>query len=419
MQLRTMVISEIKIGQRVREDVGDLNALALSIREVGLLQPIVITEDCTLIAGARRLLACRDVLGWKNIPAYVVNGFKDVLKALKAEGDENTCRLNFSPGEAVNYGQRIEGLFRESARRRMLAGKPSSESDEGTGRTDDNVAEAVGMGRDAYRKAKEIVTAAEADPEEFGKIAEQLDRTRNVNGAYKHLQAKRRIVENRRALEEVAATAPDDRWQLIHGDMSKIGLELEPASIDVLITDPPYPEEYLYLYGYLGELAARVLKPGGSAFVMIGQSYLAEVLNLLGAHLRYQWTLAYLTPGGQAVQLWQRKVNTFWKPVLWFVNGEYSRPWLGDVVQSRVNDNDKRFHEWGQSESGMRDLVERCSRPNDLILDPFCGAGTTGVVALASGRRFVGIDSDAGAIETSRARIIRTLKDQENEPSAA
>jgi site-specific DNA-methyltransferase (adenine-specific) len=105
------------------------------------------------------------------------------------------------------------------------------------------------------------------------------------------------------------------------------------------------------------------------------------------------------------VQLWQRNVNTFWKPVLWFVKGEYEGKWLGDVSRSNPNDNDKRFHHWGQSESGMADLVERCSVPGNTILDPFCGGGTTGAVALEMGRYFIGADNDQQQIDTTEARL--------------
>jgi len=155
----------------------------------------------------------------------------------------------------------------------------------------------------------------------------------------------------------------------------------------------------------LAELATYALKPGGSLFAMVGQSYLPEIMAYLGSRLTYNWTLSYLTPGGQAVQLWQRKVNTFWKPVLWYVKGEYNGKWLGDVAKSSPNDNDKRFHFWGQSESGMLDLIERCSNPGDTILDPFCGGGTTGITALLANRLFIGADIDAGSVAIIKARL--------------
>lgn len=54
-------------------------------------------------------------------------------------------------------------------------------------------------------------------------------------------------------------------------------------------------------------------------------------------------------------------------------------------------------------------LVQPClaltSRPGDLILDPFLGSGTTGLVALELKRRFVGIDLNPGYIDIARRRL--------------
>lgn len=213
-------------------------------------------------------------------------------------------------------------------------------------------------------------------------------------------EVKREVIEQGRR-----EPARADLYEVIHGDMVRVMGDMGPASVDVIVTDPPYPREYLPLYEDLARGGARVLKPGGSMLVMVGQSYLPEILALMTPHMRYQWMVAYLTPGGQSAQLWQRKVNTFWKPVLWFVNGDYAGGWIGDVARSAVNDNDKRFHGWGQSESGMADLLDRFTQPGDLVLDPFCGAGTTGVAAVAMGRAFIGVDLDEGAVNASKARL--------------
>lgn len=47
------------------------------------------------------------------------------------------------------------------------------------------------------------------------------------------------------------------------------------------------------------------------------------------------------------------------------------------------------------------------SRPGDLVLDPFSGTATTGVVALRHGRRFIGCDVSRDYLEISRRRIER------------
>ena len=64
-------IASIRIGKRHRVDLGDVAQLADSIEDIGLLHPIAVNEDGLLLAGARRLAACKR-LGWKQIPVNVV-----------------------------------------------------------------------------------------------------------------------------------------------------------------------------------------------------------------------------------------------------------------------------------------------------------------------------------------------------------
>jgi len=65
-------ISAITVGIRHRRDLGDVPGLAKSIEAIDLLHPIVITEDNVLVAGERRLAACRH-LGWPDVPVTIVD----------------------------------------------------------------------------------------------------------------------------------------------------------------------------------------------------------------------------------------------------------------------------------------------------------------------------------------------------------
>jgi 16S rRNA G966 N2-methylase RsmD len=178
---------------------------------------------------------------------------------------------------------------------------------------------------------------------------------------------------------------------------------IEAGSIDAIITDPPYAAEYAPAYSDLTAFASRVLKTGGSLVVMTGQTYLGDFLSrLLGDGLKYQWMLAYMTPGS-APHLYHRQVNCNWKPLIWLTKGDYKGETISDVVRSEAPD--KRFHEWGQSVSGAIALVERFSTEGDLILDPFLGGGATGAAAVALNRRFIGIDQDEAAIEICQKRF--------------
>ena len=86
-------IAEIKIGERHRKDHGDIKALAQSIVERGLLQPIGITPGKELIFGRRRILACQR-MGRSRIEARVLD-----VDALQGEWAENEVRKDFTPSE--------------------------------------------------------------------------------------------------------------------------------------------------------------------------------------------------------------------------------------------------------------------------------------------------------------------------------
>ena len=94
--LPPMDIDQIQIGFRYRKDLGDLRSLAQSIEEVGLLHPIVVTAEGRLIAGQRRLAACR-LLGWTDVPVTVV----DLYQAARGEAHENFVRKDLLPSEIV------------------------------------------------------------------------------------------------------------------------------------------------------------------------------------------------------------------------------------------------------------------------------------------------------------------------------
>src|SRR5690606_33727963 len=76
---RTVKIADVVVREG-RRPLRDVDELADSIREVGLLNPITVTPDSVLIAGLHRLEACRR-LGWTEIPCIVVE-MQDVDREL-------------------------------------------------------------------------------------------------------------------------------------------------------------------------------------------------------------------------------------------------------------------------------------------------------------------------------------------------
>lgn len=236
------------------------------------------------------------------------------------------------------------------------------------------------------------------------KIKEKVKRgDASIYGAYKEVKKKVQAKEREDVREKIAQKAtvmlPSDKFEIICGDIRDVQLDRQ---FDYIVTDPPYPREYLELWGDLGRRAKEWLKPGGLLIAMSGQSYLPDIYSMLCENLEYYWTAAYLTPG-QPTPLRHVNVNTTWKPLLIFRNGDYSGKIFGDVTKS--DGNDKSVHHWGQSVSGMSDIIKTFTIEGSAILDPFCGAGTTGVAAVSNNRIFCGIDIDEKNVKVTTGRI--------------
>jgi len=213
-----MRIEQIQIGFRYRKDLGDLRPLVDSIAEVGLLHPVVVTADGRLIAGQRRLEACR-LLGWTDVPVTVV----DLYQAARGEAHENFVRKDLLPSEIVALKRAIEPLERRAARERQ-----GSRADlchpaavvERQGDARDKIARYLGVGRTTIDKAEAVIEAAEEAPDDYGYLVEQMDRSGKVAGAFRRLTVLRQA-------KELEADPP----------------ELPTGPFQVIVADPPWQYE--------------------------------------------------------------------------------------------------------------------------------------------------------------------------------
>ena len=107
MQVR---IDAVVVRERIRSDLGELDALMESLRRHGQFSPILITRDSELIAGHRRLESARR-LGWSSIEAVVLDQASDET-LLELEIEENVQRKQLSNEELAAAVARLERLRR-------------------------------------------------------------------------------------------------------------------------------------------------------------------------------------------------------------------------------------------------------------------------------------------------------------------
>ena len=108
-------VKDIIVRKRIRKDMGDIEALAESLKRYGQISPIVISPKNVLIAGGRRLEAAKH-LGWRTINA-VISESSGELARLELEIEENIQRRDFNMEEVAEATRKIyrlqnPGIFR-------------------------------------------------------------------------------------------------------------------------------------------------------------------------------------------------------------------------------------------------------------------------------------------------------------------
>jgi len=202
-----------------------------SVRESGVLVPLAIKANGTIISGHRRLkaaLACDlDV-----VPVTIVE-FPDELAERQAIIDHNRQREK-TLTQRMHESEALEEIERERANTRMLAGKaldPTATLPEGSkGETREKVAEAIGMKPRTYDKAKKIYDAAQEGNETAQTALKEIDAGEtSINAVYTEIkrqesESKReaRREENRKMVQETQ-------------DPLKVG-----AKFATIVIDPPW-----------------------------------------------------------------------------------------------------------------------------------------------------------------------------------
>lgn len=230
-------------------------------------------------------------------------------------------------------------------------------------------------------------------------------------------------------------TCPIDgaRWRILQGDSLHVLRDLLGCSVDAIITDPPYGTndgrgkrfaqggdtaaafalewDCVLPTGWLAE-AYRVLKPGGACAVFTdakrpGDVWDAgEAAGLQGCHTFY-WTKPDPPPTPRPNFASAVEVGVYLiKPGqrTWNGGGFHRNAFESPLAHKADGAGMYRFHPTQKPVAVMAWLIEAMTNPGDLVVDPFCGSGTTGVAALRLGRRFLGIEIDPAFAATASER---------------
>ena len=220
-------LNSIRVGRRHRADLGDVDGLAASIERDGLLQPITIDPEGSLVCGLRRLAAMRK-LGWKTANVWVRSGMSDRLGQLLAEQDDNAQHKPLTQTEAATLYRELKTVMAEDAARRQEASRFTAKTDRGGPDGGANVAPPQNPAGKARAQAAQMVTGRNSYT--------TLER---VN----HLQDLAADLEQPAGVRS-AAVAELERIDAGAGVISafqRVGAEQSLAELDRLAADPAVP----------------------------------------------------------------------------------------------------------------------------------------------------------------------------------
>jgi len=189
-----------------------------------------------------------------------------------------------------------------------------------------------------------------------------------------------------------------------HGDCLALSKSIKDNSISLIVTDPPYPEEFIDCWTKLGKIAFRTLEPSGFCVAYSGQMHLPEVINRVTKEgMLYYWTFTLIHTGPSST-IHPRSIMNGFKPILIFQKPPLKKlnTYISDVIQG--SGKEKGSHIWQQGEAELKQIFDGFYNKG-TVLEPYAGSGTTLHYCKSQGIKCVGYELDELAYKSCLKRL--------------
>ena len=442
-----MEINSITVKQGRRAiDSAKVRELANSMREIGLINPITVTQDRVLITGAHRLEAAK-LLGWTEIEATVseLEGFKAEL----AEIDENLMRNELHYIDRGQAFKRRDELLTEAGMRRKDGRYPNPEMVSQL--TTQDIAAQVGVTARTVQQEKQIATnilpevqdaikAADLPKTDALKIArldhdEQIKVAEKISEGAKTYKEARVLVRkdgNKELSESSIGLELPKTVTLYEGDVFEQITNIADASVDLLNTDPPYMvldhdwDTFDSLDDFIGftekwlKAVMPKIKSTGRAYISFSALYQYEFYDVLKRNNFFGMNF------GQTI-VWHSKNNnkpfnrhiyrSAYDPIFYLYGKDapdlnFTADTFGEMQNNvwtialpQSNFHEGKLHPTQKPLELYRNIVMTGSKEGDTVLDCFAGSGTTAVVCNELGRKSILIERNQEYIGFIKGRI--------------
>ena len=210
--------------------------------------------------------------------------------------------------------------------------------------------------------------------------------------------------------------------------------DIPDNSIDLIVTDPPYPttsrgnagnsggmlqkdinkKGKVFTYNNINckEYAPefyRLLKDGSHCYVMTNHINLIDMLNTF-TDVGFHFIKSLIWNKGNKI-MGQYYMSQY-EYILFFRKGKgkkINNCGTSDILSipnKKTKDKDgKNIHDTEKPIELMEVLVNNSSQENELVLDPFMGVGSTGLACIKNNRNFIGIEIDENYFNIAKSRL--------------
>ena len=396
----------------------ELDSLALDIKTHGLRHPLVM-HDRELLDGRNRLAACK-IAG--VAPSFVeYEGDSPVSFVISV----NIKRRQLDASQRACVAVEIEPMFAVEAKKRqgqrtdIVANLPQCNQ----AKARDQAAEVVSVSPRMVQYAKEIKAK---NPEAFERV--KLGEV-TVNEVQQEIKREKRVEALKTRQVELAHATPvkTKGIDIRKTDCLDLISSLSDESVHLLLTDPPYAvtendwdvwasedEYWKFMRTWLGMLRPK-MRPDFTAFVFCDADKTTQLHQTLvdtGWPVLRQaiWHRPNLAKKRTGSMTFLSSYEPFWHcgtrhlnlPEEW---GEERFDVQKYVVPQSTHKDDQSFHPTQKPLGLMQRLVEIGSYQSELVVDPFCGAGTTALAAYSKDRFCITGDTNADYVAIAKGRI--------------
>ena len=427
--IQSIQVKDIKTDGRVRRDYGNLQELAASIKETGLIQPIVVSLEAndtyTLLAGGRRLKALQKlgITELEHAKHYVFREEVDELTAKAIELEENLKRKNLSWTEELEAKQKLFEIMQQT-HGKALSGR-AAEAAKKRG-------ESVGFG---VRALAAMLNESPAT------VSMDLDMAKNIakipilkqfptkESARRRLGTGVLMMGMAKLAAAKAAASPAGQtkyWTLYEGDFRNNISKVPSASVDLVYSDLPfgvslttfskhntalaqYQDSRTDVVAMLGDICKetkRVLQDNRFGIFFFGFNYYCDLINAItAAGLRHLNMPVVWVKGTHSCENPHIQYASSYDAAIVCMKGspQFIRQGQSNVVNIPAVQG--KLHIAQQPVDLVKKFLDDMVGPGATVLDFCAGSGTTGEAAVRSKRHVILFERDTNMCQLIRNRL--------------